>query len=185
MIVIKSGRHPLAVSLLGFLAASGLSGLATYSHSASGTIRSLPHPLGVVFYGALAAGSVIAIVGVFMRGLLGPLLERTGLWTLSGFLSSYALLALVRVGWPALFVALLLFGLSVGSFLRAVQIGRELNQIREGAERVDALGELGGPRERWHPDRPPDRRRGVSGDDCGAAVHPPPVEKTDGGRGEE
>jgi hypothetical protein len=179
MITIKSGRHPLAVSLLGFLALSGLSGLVTYSRSASGTIRSLPNPLGVVFYVVLFAGSAIAIVGVFTRGLLGPLLERSGLCMLSGLLPCYAILAIARTGWPAMFVASILLGLAVGCVWRIVQIGREMKLVRVGAARVGAMDELGGRRERWRAAGHRHRGGRSPGDDRGADLHPPAASETD------
>jgi hypothetical protein len=181
MITIKSGRHPLAVSFLGFLAFSGISGLFTYQRSASGTVRSLPEPLGQVLYGGLAAGALVAIVGVFLPGLVGPLLERVGLVLLAGFLFGYAVLAFARAGWPALFVISLLLGLTVGCVWRVVQIGRELRQVRVAALRVHAVEELGGRRERWRVGRHRDRGERSRSVDSGPLLYPPAVEEADSG----
>lgn len=181
MIVIKSGRHPLAVSFLGFLAMSGISGLLTYRRSASGTVRALPELIGLVLYGGLAAGALIAIAGVFLHGLVGPLLERVGLVLLAGFLSGYGVLVFARAGWPALFISSLLLGLTVGCVWRVVQIGRELRKVRVAALRVHAMEELGGRRDSWRMAR---HRGGVqrpAGVDSGGVLYPPAASETDGG----
>lgn len=141
MIVIKSGRHPLAVTLLVFCAVSGVSNLLAYSKSATNVLRALPPAFGLVFYGLLALGSAVALVGVFWPGLTGPHLERSGLLMLTGVFSAYAVLV-IPLGLRALFFSLLLFGFALGNFLRVLQIGRDLKRIRAAAAYTGSTEQL-------------------------------------------
>lgn len=142
MIIIKSGRHPLAVTLLAFCVVSGVGGVVTYGRSASTVLRTFPEPLGRIYYSVLALGSVLAIVGIFWRGFGGPRLEKSGLWMLAGLFTSYGVMAITVAGWRALFFALLLFGFALGSLLRIIQIRRELKKVIAAAVHTNATDQL-------------------------------------------
>ena len=126
MIIMKSGRHPLVVTLLVFCVVSGLANLLAYQKSATNVIRAMPTALGYGYYLVLALGALVTLAGVFWRGIDGPLLERAGYWMLAGLFISYGVIAVMVAGPRALFTASILFGFALGSVLRNVQISREL-----------------------------------------------------------
>lgn len=133
MLTLKAGRHPLAVTLLVFFVVSGLTNIVAYSHTAGNVIQTLPEPLGRIFYFIMTVASAVAVVGIYLPGLHGPLVERSGLWMLSGLLAAYGVLVFAAAGVRALFVATFLLGFAVGCVARIIQIGRQLRKIRAAA----------------------------------------------------
>lgn len=143
MILIRSGRHPHEVFLLGWCAAAGASGLLTKQVS-SGTISSLPAPWALVFYAAMVLGATISLIGIALRGLAGPLVERSGLLVLTGLFASYAVAVVAIAGIKGLFLAGLFAGLTAANMYRAYQITRDLKQVFAAASYTDASEQLGG-----------------------------------------
>lgn len=142
--MIRSGRHPHEVCLLGVCLLSGVSGLVNYSTVSSGTVRQLPEPWGLVFYAVMLAGAVIALGGTLIPGLKGPLVERSGLVILAGLFTAYGIAALATSGTRALFFAAFMVGFATANVVRSVQIGRELRRISAAATFTSSSEQLGG-----------------------------------------
>lgn len=142
MITIKSGRHPVVVTLLIFSVASGIGNLAFYNQAATTTVRSMPSPLGYVYYAGIILGASVTLAGIFWRGLTGPLLERSGWFMSAGLFVSYGAIAIAISGPRALFTACILFGFAFGSGARIVQIGRELKKVTAAASLSNSGNQL-------------------------------------------
>jgi hypothetical protein len=141
--MIRSGRHPHEVCLLGVCVLSGATGLINYSKVASSTVRALPEPWGMVFYATMLAGAVIALAGVLLPGLKGPLIERSGLLILASLFTGYGIAVLAAAGARGLFFSAFVGGFAIANLVRYVQIGRELRRISAAATLTSSTDQLG------------------------------------------
>lgn len=89
--MIRSGRHPHEVMFLVTFALSGISGLFGPERTANSVLRALPLVGLYVFYGVFTVGCLLALAGVFTKGLKGPVIEMYGLGVLSLQLFGYGL----------------------------------------------------------------------------------------------
>ena len=107
----------------------------------SGTLeRALPDALVYGWYGLLASGSAIALVGVFWREpLAGLLIERSGLSALSASCLVYTFALIWVGGGNAVAAAGFVLGFAGASVVRAVDIGRILVRIRALAVATEAV----------------------------------------------
>jgi hypothetical protein len=145
VIVIRSGRHPHEVFLLVAFLLWALFGLIAFEATASPSLRLLPTPWGHVFYGALGVGAVVAIVGVFLRrGIVGPLVERSGMLILSGMNVAYAVFVFGYSGSRAAGFSIFMVCLAAANIWRAAQIPGEVKQIAAAAALGKATDHLGG-----------------------------------------
>lgn len=127
---IRSGRHPHEVAMLGAAFLIGVVGLAFFNQVATALVRALPHPFGHILYGGLAAGAAIALAGVFRRGILPALLERSGLTALAVFLLIYAVAVVVNSGLRGLAFSVFVGAFSLANLIRVRQIGREIDEYQ-------------------------------------------------------
>lgn len=132
--MIRSGRHPHEVAFLGVFAIAGIAGLVAPHRTSNAVLQSLPAWGLTVFYLVLAVGSLLALAGVLMPGLKGPLIELYGLLILSGELLGYGVAILGYAGPRALLSALLPIGIGIANVIRMRQITREVREARAGAK---------------------------------------------------
>ncbi|GLW91781.1 hypothetical protein [Actinokineospora globicatena] len=128
--MIRSGRNPHEVALLAAAFVLGLAGLTAFGQVATTTVRALPDPFGHVLYGGLAVGALVSLVGVFLAGYIGPLLERAGLIGLALLCAGYAVTILGLFGGRGLSFALFMLAFAAANLVRARQIGRELDEMQ-------------------------------------------------------
>lgn len=132
MIVIKSGRHPFEVMILAWCLLSGVNQTINYQRAASSVLHDLPDLFGYALYAGTVVGSAIALIGTFWPSLTGPLVERAGLWMLSGLWVSFGVL-LATAGVRGLYFGGFLWGFAAAAIWRGVQIGRELKSVHAAA----------------------------------------------------
>jgi hypothetical protein len=130
-LLIRSGRNPFEVLMLSACVASGVVGLAE-PQSASGVITAaLPHWESVCWYGGLAAGGVVGIIGVFSRGVTSLLIERVGIVMLTFLTLAYSMAIITQVGLrgalPALFTGLF----AIACAVRFVYITTDLKRLED------------------------------------------------------
>lgn len=143
--MIRSGRHPHEVLLLVGCLLWGLFGLFAFDATASTSLRNLPAPWGQVFYGLLGAGAVVALAGAFLRrGIVGPLVERSGLLILAGMNIAYAVFVFGVSGSRAVGFSIFMICLATANIWRAAQIGGEVKKIAAAAALGGAAEHLGG-----------------------------------------
>lgn len=127
---IRGGKHPHEVALLVVTFILGLAGALFYSTVASTTVRALPAPFGQVLYIGVSFTAAVALVGVFQPGVLGALIERTGLWSLSAWSLVYAGVILANSGARGIMFGGFMTGYAVANFIRARQISKEIAVIQ-------------------------------------------------------
>jgi hypothetical protein len=145
MIVIRSGRHPHEVLILCACILWGVSGLVAYSRVATTSVRSMPVVAGYVFYAALVVFASVAVVGVFLPGLVGPRIEMSGLFALAGVAASYGVTVIGTAGWRGLSFALFMAALTVANLLRSVQIRHDERKLLHAAAATGSVDQLGAP----------------------------------------
>jgi hypothetical protein len=119
--------------LLAVSALNGLGGIVSYQQVASNAVRVLPDVLARAYYYGLTASALLAFVGVMLRSIRGPLIERAGLWLLGGLWGAYGAIV-ATTAWPrGFFVSIVLLGFAAANVWRAMQIRGELKRIRAAA----------------------------------------------------
>lgn len=133
-VYLTPGRHPFEVCVL---AACVLVGTAM---SISGTrppsmARGLPEPLLTAWLILIAAGGLVALVGVYWRGDVadGLLVEVGGVCAVAAAMTLYSLVLLAANPWPnAIGSAGLLAGIAAGALWRTVQCVLGYRRVRAG-----------------------------------------------------
>lgn len=126
--VLRSGRNPFEVWLLGACIVTGAAGFLT-SQAVSGAVaRALPPWAGTLWYASLFVGASISFTGIMLRGLKSLLVERVGLLLMAGFGLVYAAAVVLSAGWSGLFVAVFVAGFAAANISRFVQIGQDLKK---------------------------------------------------------
>lgn len=143
-IVIKTGRHPHEVLILAGCLLYGLIGTVAFDAVSISSIRLLPEAWGRAFYILLAVGAAVPLIGLFRRGIEGPLYERAGLLILSALNLAFA----VSVGafaWPR-GLGFVIFNVSIAAanLWRWRQIGSQLKEIAAAAAAGGAADQLEG-----------------------------------------
>lgn len=141
--MIRSGRHPHEVVILSVFALASVAGVAAPYRVSGQTLLALPPFSLYLFYIVLGAGSFLSLVGVFLRGIKGPVVEMYGLGVLSLNLAGYGVAIWGLLGSSGTFFGLLTVGIALGNVWRIVQVFRELKLARvgEAAARVRSAGE--------------------------------------------
>lgn len=146
MLVIRSGRHPHEVMLLVLILTAGSSGLASSGKTGNTVLASMGHYQLLVFYGTLLAGAAMAIVGVLLRGLKGPVVEAFGLGVFTLPLLGYGAAVFAATGWRGLLTAgAFAVVMSVANVWRMLQIRREFWAAKAGAAATDTMRQVEGP----------------------------------------
>jgi hypothetical protein len=134
-------RHPFEVAML--VAAVAVGASRVLSEPTSGSLeRALSPFLISAWYLLLTLGSVIALTGIYWREPGGGLLiERAGLTMLTSAGLVYGVAITATAGWRGLAAAMFVFGFSVASLIRALDIGRILSRIRALSLVIEAVAE--------------------------------------------
>ncbi|GAA3877703.1 hypothetical protein GCM10022243_48050 [Saccharothrix violaceirubra] len=130
MIVIPSGRHPHEILLMAVFVLAGVAGLIAPRRFSGQTLQALPHSTLLLFYGVLAAGGLLALVGVFLPGLRGPTVEMYGLTLLAVVLIGYGAAVWWAFGARGFFFALITIGIGAANVWRAAQINASIAAAR-------------------------------------------------------
>jgi uncharacterized membrane protein len=92
------------------------------------------------WYGGLAAGAVLALVGIALHTLTGLLVERAGLFALAGLCGAYGLTFGALAGRVdpvhSVAITLLVFAFAAVNLARAGQIRREVNGVRHDLRKL-------------------------------------------------
>lgn len=116
----------------------GVVGTILYDGMASANVKELGGFFGRMLYIGFAAGGGLSLLGVFLRGTTGALLERAGLLALSFHCLAYSATAFAIAGIPrALGFSIFVTAFAAANLWRVHQIGRE---IREHQAVQDILG---------------------------------------------
>lgn len=126
--ILRSGRNPFEMFLLGACVLSGIVGVLAPAATEGAVARVLPPWAGSVWYAGLFVGAGISFTGVLLRGLKSLLVERVGLLLLAGFFGVYAFAVFALAGWRGVFVSLFVAAFAVAATARFVQIGRDLKK---------------------------------------------------------
>ena len=138
MVILRSGRSPFELFLLGACVISGLAGLVAPTSTSSALAHLLPTWVVMAWSAGLVIGGVVSITGVLMRGLTALLVERIGLVGLAGFSVLYSAVIVAELGLRATFTALFIAAFAAACVGRFWQINRDLNQAEtEAARRPD------------------------------------------------
>lgn len=132
MVELRSTKHPHEVWLLGATLFSSLASFVFFEQSASSTARSLPQPWGQILFLGLGLWSLVSLVGVFWRKSLtiGAIIERAGLFCLSIYGITYAIIILGFNGARGITFAALMVGLGIANLVRVRQIGQEIKELQ-------------------------------------------------------
>lgn len=123
----------------------GASGLLAFDRVSTTTLRTLPGPWGCLFYASLLVAAVIALTGICWRGgLVGPLIERSGLLMLAGLWYAYSLSVIATSGLRGLGFFLICVGFGTANVVRSVQITRQTKKIAAAAAMTHSTDQLEG-----------------------------------------
>lgn len=134
IIVIRSGRHPLAVLMLVLFVVSGISGLISPARSAPPVAHVLTLWELRGWFAGLTLSSAIALVSVFRSGFGSLAIERVSMIVLGALVSMYAVAVVIQSGTivsPPLAGIAAVVGASVW---RAIQIGGDLKRAARRRE---------------------------------------------------
>lgn len=137
IVFIGYQRHPHEVALLLVCLLSGIAGLLAPAGATSATLGRLPGIWLYAWYVVLVIGSALAIAGVFIRGMVGHLIERAGLFVLLAELAGYGIALFGIAGTRALFFALMCLGIAAANFVRIRQINRDLKEVQDEAVKLE------------------------------------------------
>lgn len=131
LLIIRDGRHPLAILLLIAAVVSGAMGLLLPPSPRSVIDQLVPEPWNSAYYTLLGLSGLVTLIGVWLPDIRDRLMvEQIGLWFLSGVLLVYPLA--IYVFFPGTLglggVISCLFG--AGALWRVVEIIREMRQWR-------------------------------------------------------
>lgn len=139
-VTVATGRHPFELAFLFAATAVGVLLLVTGHRPRSA--ETMPHWVQVVWPPALVVGGVVALAGLWWRPLeRGLWIERVGVILLGGALSLYTVALIRYSGMGAAAPAGFTGAFGLGSWWRAMQVGRDLGRLhaaRTGA-RVESV----------------------------------------------
>lgn len=139
--MIRSGRHPHEVMFLASIAFAGVGGVVNRERSANAVLKDLSPTVLTVFYGVLALGTLLALVGVFTKGQKGPVLEWFGLGIFTLELLAYGIAVFDYAGWRGLIGAGFAVGMALGNVWRMTQVWSDIKRARAGKELLRRGGE--------------------------------------------
>jgi len=128
---------------LAVFALAGITGLLAPGRTANTVLRSLPEPGLYVFYAVFAIGSVLALFGVFTKGLKGPVIEIYGLSIITLELVGYGIAVFGFAGPSGILSALFPICMSFANIWRIVQVTKEMKAARIGDALVRAKRRMG------------------------------------------
>lgn len=137
--IVRHGRNPLSISLLGVLVLSGVRGLLDPEKASPALYRVLGEG-AVVWNVCLLIGCATALAAVLiLKPLTDVLVERIGaIWLASLFLVYAVVIGLTT---EAATSAAISFGLGLAFALRAWQITKDLHRLRRILQALPARGE--------------------------------------------
>jgi hypothetical protein len=129
MILVSSGRHPLAIFLLVACVLTGVAGLLS-PVSTSPTVAHLLAPWELeAWYSGLILSGGATLVGVMATGLSSLLIERVGLVVLASLSGMYAAAIAIQGHTPLTFAAAFTGAFALGCVGRVVQINGSLRKL--------------------------------------------------------
>ncbi len=130
-LLVRSGRNPFEVLMLVACVATGTVGLFEPSSTSNVITTLLPTWEVTTWYGGLAVGGLVGLVGVFLNGVLSLLVERVGLIMLTCLTLAYSTAVVTQVGirgtLPALFTGLF----AIACAIRFVYITTDLKRMED------------------------------------------------------
>jgi hypothetical protein len=123
---------------LAVFALAGISGLLAPGRTANTVLRSLPVAGLYVFYAVFAIGSILALGGVFAKGIKGPVIEIYGLGIITFELVGYGVAVFGFAGATGIMSALFPICMSLANIWRIVQVAKEMKAARIGDALVRA-----------------------------------------------
>lgn len=139
MIILRSGRSPFELFLLGACVLSGLSGLLAPSSLSLAVAKLLPQWVITMWCAGLAISGSVSIIGVLQRGVRSLLIERVGLAGLAGFGLMYSISIVSYAGLRATFAALFVAAFAAACVARFWQIGSDLKRAEADAGRPGSV----------------------------------------------
>lgn len=132
-LLVRSGRNPFEVLMLGACVGTGAAGLVEPTATSNAIVSLLPHWEVYTWYAGLLVGGLVGITGVFSKGVVSLLVERVGLIMLMCLTLAYAAAVLTQVGFrgvvPTLFTGLF----AVACAIRFLYITADLKRMEEMA----------------------------------------------------
>ncbi|WP_146231843.1 hypothetical protein [Lentzea atacamensis] len=120
--------------LLLLILMAGFNGLSAAGRTGNTVLGSLSPPWLLMFYAGLLVGAGMAIVGVVLPGLKGPVVEAFGLGVFTLPLLGYGAAVFVATGWRGLLTAgSFAVVMSIANVWRMFQVRREFRAARAGA----------------------------------------------------
>ena len=128
--VLRSGRNPLAISVLLVFLLSGTVGLLTPEASSPILAEVLGHWVWV-WHTGLVIGSSTALLGLALRPLSNVLVERVGMmWMASLFLAYFVAVCVTDDAYFTTYSGVIL-SLGIAFAARVVQITRDLRRLHQ------------------------------------------------------
>ncbi len=137
MTPIPSGREPFEIALLSAISLYGLLAVVAYDKVAVTTLRSLPGPWGYIFIAASGAAALVALSGALMVSITGLLVEKIGLWAVSGLYGAFAIWSIGLNGARSTGFAVMLLGVALAALVRVWQINRSKRVSTTAAGLID------------------------------------------------
>lgn len=136
--IVRHGRNPLSISLLGVLVLSGVRGLFDPEKASPALFRVLGEG-ALLWHVGLLIGCVTTLAAVlFLKPLSDVLVERIGAIWLSSLFLVYAVV--VGLTSDAATAAAIGFGLGIAFIARAWQITKDLARLRRILQSIPARG---------------------------------------------
>lgn len=139
--ILRSGRNPLALFLLGACILNGIVGVLAPEATAGAVARVLPAWATTLWYWGLLISAGVSGTGILLRGLKSLLVERAGLLLLALLLGVYSVAVLVVAEWKGLFVSVLVAAFAGAAVARFAQIQRDLRKATAAVEELRPGGE--------------------------------------------
>jgi hypothetical protein len=129
VIEIRGGKSPHEVALLLACVLLGGVSVIAFDRVASASARALPIPWGLVMYAGLVVTALVALIGVFSRGVVGALTERIGLWSSTAWCLGYGVIIVANSGARGILFGGFMLSVAIAHVVRARQISAEIDQM--------------------------------------------------------
>ena len=131
---IRSGREPFEIALLTAVTLYGIAATIFFDKVSVTTLKSFPEPWGHIFIAAFGLGSGVALWGAIQASITGVLVEKVGLWFVSGLGSAFAIWSFGVNGIKALAFVILVLGVAAASTarLRQISVSNKLSTTQAG-----------------------------------------------------
>lgn len=130
--ITPSQRNPFETFIVAAFGIYCVIGLFFFDEVATSTIRGFPIPYGMVFLLVAALSCIVVLTGIIMaQHAEGVLIERAGLFGLTGLTATYAMWAFAFQGSRGTAFGVMMLSIAFSSAWRALQISRARRLARK------------------------------------------------------